>query len=147
MAKAATIATSQPARSALDHADTDKGRSGPLLGIGREWAMKGEPKVMADRILDKGADAKQRRRERDRLARYYLHDWYVRQLLAKPFRWFGIPTRDLPEALTIAKRWQLLLQRLSQGRITLDEYVAIVAVNRSKDAPYMDHLREPSDPQ
>jgi hypothetical protein len=146
MAKAATLATSQPARSALDHADSDKGRSGPLLGIGREWAMKGEPKVMAARILDKGVDAKQRRRERDKRARDYLHDWYVRQLLAKRFRWFDIRAQDLPEALTIAKRWQLLLQRLSQGRITLDEYAAILAVHRSKDAPYMDYLREPSDP-
>jgi hypothetical protein len=98
---------------------------------------------MTGRTLDKSADAGQRRRERDRRARENLQDWYVRKLLTKSL---DIPTCELSEALILAKRLQLLNQRMSQGRAADCVVDAVLAFHRAKYAAYMDDPQELSDP-
>lgn len=89
--------------------------------------MKCDVKIVAGRTLHKAVDAKERRRKRDQLGRKNLHDWYIRKLLAKKL---SIPTHELPEALILAKRQQLMAQRL-------DEVDGALAIHRSKYTLYM----------
>ena len=105
--------------------------------------MSRDTKVVAGRTRNIEVDAGERRRARDRRARHFLHDWYVRQLLTRAL---AIPTRELPEALIIAKRLQLISQRMSQGRIALDDIEAVIEGHRSKNALYTANRCEMPDP-
>ena len=95
--------------------------------------MASDEKAVAGRTLNHGVDARERRRERERLGRKNLHDWYVRKLLAKKH---GVPPHELHEALILATRLALIVRRIANGRAARNDMDAVLAIHHSKYALY-----------
>ena len=95
--------------------------------------MASDKKALASRTLNHGVDARARRRERERLGRMNLHDWYVRKLLAKKH---GVPPHELHEALILATRLALIVQRIANGRAAPNDMDAVLAIHDSKYAAF-----------